>query len=69
MRVQLQIDDSLLQEALAMGDHQNQQTLIEEALKEYIQRRKQMKILELFGTIEYDDSYDYNLVTINRGKV
>lgn len=23
------------------------------------QRRKQLKILELFGTIEYDDDYDY----------
>ena len=26
---------------------------------EYIQRRRQLDILELFGTIEYDDKYDY----------
>ncbi|MEM9274130.1 MAG: type II toxin-antitoxin system VapB family antitoxin [Cyanobacteria bacterium P01_F01_bin.143] len=59
MKVQLQIDDNLLKEALALGEHHNQQVLVEEALNEYIQRRKQIKILDLFGTIEYDESYDY----------
>jgi hypothetical protein len=32
---------------------------VEEALQEYVQRRKQLKIIELFGTIEYEDDYDY----------
>jgi Arc/MetJ family transcription regulator len=59
MNIQLQIDDNLLREALELGKHQSQQTLVEEALREYIQRRKQIKILDLFGTIEYDENYDY----------
>ena len=59
MNTQLQIDDQLLQEALTLGKHQNQQTLVEEALKEYIQHRKQAQILELFGTIEYNENYEY----------
>ncbi len=59
MNIQLQIDEKLLQEALELGQHQSQQILIEEALREYIQRRKQVNILDLFGTIEYDDNYDY----------
>ena len=29
------------------------------ALDEYIGRREQLKILELFGKIEYDENYDY----------
>jgi hypothetical protein len=33
--------------------------VVEEALREYVQRRKQLKILELFDMIEYDDDYDY----------
>jgi hypothetical protein len=33
--------------------------LIEEALREYIQRRQQQKVLDLFGTIDYEEDYDY----------
>lgn len=33
--------------------------IVEAALQEYLQRRKQFKITELFGTIEYEDDYDY----------
>ena len=32
---------------------------LNEALEEYIRRRKQKGILDLFGTIEYDEDYDY----------
>jgi hypothetical protein len=32
---------------------------VTEALQEYIQRRQQARITELFGTIEFDPSYDY----------
>jgi Uma2 family endonuclease len=59
MKLQIQIDDNLLQEALTLGKHEDQQVLIEESLKEYIQRRKRLKVLDLFGQIDYDDSYDY----------
>ena len=29
------------------------------ALDEYIRRRKQQEILPLFGTMDYDEDYDY----------
>lgn len=32
---------------------------VSQALMEYIQRRRQLDILDLFGTVEYDDDYDY----------
>ena len=32
---------------------------VTEALEEYIQRRRQMQITELFGAVEYDEGYDY----------
>ena len=54
-----QIDQTLLQEALALSNHPTATTLIEAALREYIQRRKQLKILELFGTIDYEEGYNY----------
>jgi len=55
----LQIDQTLLQEALALSNHPTATALIESALREYIQRRKQLKILELFGTIDYEEEYNY----------
>jgi hypothetical protein len=55
----LQIDQTLLQEAFALSNHPIATALIEAALREYIQRRKQLQILELFGTIDYDEDYNY----------
>ena len=51
----LEIDKTLLQEALDLSNHPTLTTLIEAALREYIQRRKQLKVMELFGTIDYDN--------------
>lgn len=55
----LNINDALLQEALALDDQTTVDTLVETALREYIQRRKRLKVLDLFGTIDYDSDYDY----------
>jgi Bacterial antitoxin of type II TA system, VapB len=56
---QFNINDTLLQEALALDDQITVETLVETALREYIQRRKRLKVLDLFGTIDYDPDYDY----------
>jgi len=55
----IQIDQNLLQEALALSNHPTTTALIEAALREYIQRRQQLKVLELFGTIDYEENYNY----------
>jgi hypothetical protein len=55
----LNINDALLQEALALNDQTTVDALVETALREYIQRRKRLKVLDLFDTIDYDPDYDY----------
>ena len=59
MATNLEIDNNLIQEALKLGGHRTKRAVVEEALQEYVQRRKQLTITELFGTIEYEDDYDY----------
>lgn len=59
MPTNLAISDELLGEALLLGGHRTKKATVNEALKEYIQRRKQLKILDLFGQIDYDPDYDY----------
>ena len=59
MATNLAIEDTLLEEAKAIGKHKTKKAVVTEALQEYIQRRKQQRITKLFGTIEYDKQYDY----------
>ncbi len=59
MTTNLAVDDALILEAQKIGRHRTQIETVAEALKEYIQRRKQKKITALFGTIDYDLDYDY----------
>jgi len=59
MATNLAIDDRLLEEAQRVGGHRTKKATVTEALHEYIQRRNQAKIIELFGEIEFDPKYDY----------
>jgi Arc/MetJ family transcription regulator len=59
MPTNLAIDDRLLEEALRVGGLRTKKATVTEALREYIQRRKQVRILELFGQIDYDPRHDY----------
>ena len=59
MGTNLAIDDELLDEALRIGGHRTKKATVTEALEEYIARRQQKQIVDLFGTIEIDPDYDY----------
>jgi Arc/MetJ family transcription regulator len=57
----LEIDDALLREAVRIGNQPTEKATINEALREYIDRRKRMKALDLFGTIDFDPRYEYKV--------
>ncbi len=59
MPANLAIDDRLIQEAQKLGRHRTKKETVTAALDEYIKRRKQQDILSLLGTIEHDESYNY----------
>ena len=59
MPTNLAIDDRLIDEARKLGHHRTKKETVNAALDEYISRRKQQAILSLFGTVEYDEDYDY----------
>jgi Arc/MetJ family transcription regulator len=59
MATNLAIDDDLIMAALIAGHHKTKKAAVTAALKEYIQRHRQLEILSLFGKIEYDPSYNY----------
>ena len=46
------------EEARALGGQRTKKEVVTQALLEYVQRRKQLKMLELFGTLDYDPDFD-----------
>jgi len=59
MATNLAIDDKLIEEARKTGGHKTKKEAVTAALEEYVQYRKQQKILEDFGTVDFDPAYDY----------
>ena len=59
MPTNLAIEDNLIIEAQKLGKHGTKKDTVNEALKEYIQRRKQLEIIRVFGKIDYDKNYNY----------
>jgi Arc/MetJ family transcription regulator len=59
MSTNLALDDQLILEAKRLGNYSTKREAVNAALKEFVQRRKQLEILKLFGTIDFDPDYDY----------
>ena len=59
MAFNLDIDPELIEKAIRLGDKKTRKAVVIEALKEYIRRHEQMKIVDLFGEIEFVPGYDY----------
>lgn len=59
MATNLDLDPSLVDEAVAVGGRRTKKEAVTEALQEYIARRRQAQVTRLFGVIEYDPKYDY----------
>lgn len=59
MATNLQIDDRLINKAVRLGRHRTKKAAVTQALTDYIHHLEQEKITSLFGTVDYDPSYDY----------
>ena len=59
MATNLDIDQTLLVEAQKVGRKKTKKETVNEALLEYIQRRKQREIVSLFDKVAYEESHDY----------
>jgi Arc/MetJ family transcription regulator len=59
MATNLAIDDKLLTSAQKIGKIKTKKDTVNTALKEFIERRKQEEVIDLFNEVEYDKNYDY----------
>ena len=59
MATNLALDDKLIEAARRIGKHKTKKEAVTTALVEYVRRRKQLRILDLVGKVEYYPDYDY----------
>jgi Arc/MetJ family transcription regulator len=59
MATNLSIDPKLLDRALEVSGENTKKAAVTIALKEFIARREQRRLLELFGNLDWDPDYDY----------
>ena len=59
MATNLAIDPDLLDRALAVSGETTKKAAVTKALREFIARREQKRLLELFNRLEWDPAYDY----------
>ena len=59
MPTNLAIDPELLDRALSVSGEKTKKAAVTKALKEFIARRQQKKLLDLFDSLEWDPEYDY----------
>jgi Arc/MetJ family transcription regulator len=59
MATNLSIDPELIERALELSGERTKKTAVTKALREFIARRRQKRLLDLMGKLEWDSSYDY----------
>lgn len=61
MATNLALDDKLIEEAREVGRHRTKKDAVTAALSEYVKRHRQQKIIQAFGTVDFDPAYDYKV--------
>ena len=59
MATNLSIDPDLLDLALAVSGERTKKAAVTKALQEFIARRRQRRLLDLMGALEWDEGVDY----------
>lgn len=59
MATNLALDQDLLDRAFRLSGEPTKKAAVTRALQEFIARREQRRVAELFGKLEWDTTFDY----------
>ena len=59
MATNLSVDPDLIKRALAVSGKRTKTTAVTRALEEFIARRRQKRLLDLMGKLEWHETLDY----------
>ena len=66
MATYVSIDPELLNKALQVGGEKTKKATVNRDLREFIARREQKPLLDLFGKLDWDETYDYKRERMRR---
>lgn len=61
MATNLALDPFLLDRVVAVSGESTKRAAVTLALREFIAKREQRRVAELFGRLEWDSTYDYKM--------
>jgi len=67
MATNLDIAPELIDRAVAVSGERTKKAAVTAALQEFVARREQRRLLELFGALDWDTGFDYK-VARSRGE-
>ena len=59
MATNLDLDPALVERALALSGERTKKAAVTKALEEFVARRRQKRLLDLIGKLEWDSGFDY----------
>lgn len=59
MATNIDLNEKLVSKAMHLAKLKTKKDVVNLALEEFVDRREQQKIIELFGTVDFDESYAY----------
>ena len=66
MRTNIVLNDSLIEEAFKLSRAKTKKELVNQALKEFVENRKRLDLMDLGGKIEFDEDYNYKALRIGK---
>lgn len=66
MPTNLQINDRLLAKAKRIGGFRTKKDTVNQALSEFVRRREQREIVDLFGTVDFAADFDHKRLRAKR---
>ena len=66
MRTNIVLDEGLVKKAMKLSRTKTKRELVNQALKEFVENRKRLNLMDLAGKIEF--SKDYNYKALRSGK-
>jgi len=66
MRTNIVLDESLVKEAMRLSRTKTKKELVNQALKEFVENRKRLNLMDLAGKIEFAKEYNYKALRIGK---
>ena len=66
MRTNIVLDDSLVKQALKLSRVKTKKQLVNQALKEFVENRKRLNLMDLAGKIQFSKNYNHRALRIGK---